>query len=222
MRIDGSAVAQASREEELCFRCHSDDSASNTNRVPRVVPDANVRRAFQPGNPSLHPVGTAGRSTDVPSLKPGWTAASVLRCTDCHANDAGPGAGGSGPAGPHGSRWAPILERRYDNTDPNQESSAAYDLCYKCHERASILGDASFPRHHLHVTDERTSCSVCHDAHGVDGTQGAGGSGTHLVNFDSRVVKANSKGVLRFTDLGSRRGSCSLLCHGEDHDELKY
>jgi hypothetical protein len=50
-------------------------------------------------------------------------------------------------------------------------------------------------------------------------------SGTnHLVNFNTTYV---TKSVSRnagptFTDTGTGRGSCTLTCHGKDHNPLSY
>jgi len=98
----GKVVAAATKEYQICFKCHSDDADQNPRRIVRDSNQANIRRRFDPANPSYHPVVAAGRNPDVPSLKTGWTTASVIRCTDCHNNDTGPGNGGTGPKGPHG------------------------------------------------------------------------------------------------------------------------
>ena len=139
----------------------------------------------------------------------------MIFCGDCHNSDQGKGAGGSGPSGPHGSLYAPILERQLTLSDGSQESSGAYALCYKCHNRSSILADESFPLHRLHVVDEQTSCLTCHDPHGS-------AQNTHLINFSSRSVQADSRGRLEFIDEGPQRGSCALSCHGVEHSPATY
>ena len=111
---------------------------------------------------------------------------------------------------------------RYDTTDNTQESPAAYELCYKCHNRSSILGDESFDDHDKHIRGEDTPCSVCHDAHGIASSQGTMTGNSHLINFDLSVVFPNSNNQLNFIDQGFRRGACNLRCHGEDHDNENY
>ncbi len=214
----GTPLSVATYEYEVCYKCHADDAASNPDRIPRLDAQANIRKQFDPGNVSFHPVETAGRNADVPSLKSPYTTASRITCTDCHNNDAGSG----GTNGPHGSRWSFLLERRYETSLPTVESSAVYALCYKCHSRQSILDDRSFDKHKKHI-DEDIPCASCHAAHGVESNSASsGGDHTHLINFDSRVVFPNSRGVIEFVDEGRFQGNCSMLCHGEDHDQEDY
>jgi len=74
----------------------------------------------------------------------------------------------------------------------------------------------------MHVRDENTPCSVCHDAHGVSATLGNETNNSHLINFDVSVVRPNASGLLRFVDQGETSGSCDLACHGEDHNGYAY
>ena len=215
--LAGMSVSRARAEYEICLKCHADTN-DPAERILRVVDQPNIRRAINPANPSFHPIAGPGRGAEVPSLRPPYTTLSTLACTDCHANDAGPGAGGAGPRGPHGSRWPWLLERRYETADPVDESPDAYALCYKCHERGSILADQSFASHRKHVVGARTPCSVCHDAHGIDGALGTPTGDAHLVNFDRRVVLPNAKGERAYESLGIGREVCSLRCHGVEHD----
>ena len=69
-------------------------------------------------------------------------------CTDCHNSDDNREFGGTGPNGPHGSKWTHILERQYElsqapgpgqlitNLFPNPDLSVngPYALCGKCHD----------------------------------------------------------------------------------------
>ena len=222
LTISGSVTTSVSFEYELCFKCHSDGLSTYTKRIPRVATQPDIRLKFTSNNPSFHPVAAAGTNPDVPSLLTTWTTASRTKCSDCHSNNSGPGAGGTGPRGPHGSIWEPILERRYDTGDPVTESSAAYALCYKCHSRTSILGNTSFREHNKHIVGENTSCSVCHDPHGIAASQQGAGANRHLINFDTRVVRPNSSGRLEFIDQGRFRGTCYLTCHGENHNPESY
>jgi predicted CXXCH cytochrome family protein len=211
----GSLVNPITREFELCYRCHADSVGRAPAAVSRHVPQTNKRLQFSTGNASFHPVETVGRNSSVPSLIAPWTASSLVTCTDCHANNQGPGAGGTGPRGPHGSAFSPILERQLITADNQPESEAAYALCYKCHSRSSILNDESYKGHRKHIVDERTACSTCHDSHGVQGA-------THLINFNSLYVTPSSNGRLEFVDKGASRGECSLTCHGKDHTAWSY
>ena len=128
----------------------------------------------------------------------------------------------TGASGPHGSTFEPILSMPYVTADDTPESPTAYALCYSCHSRDSILADESFSEHDKHIREERTPCSVCHDAHGVSSVQGNPRNNTHLINFDTTVVRPNALGSLQFEDQGRYAGSCDLACHGFDHQNETY
>lgn len=211
----GVIVPEITRQSELCYRCHADSVARGPALIPRENVETNTRMEFNGGNMSFHPVETVGKNNNVPSLISPYTTATMMYCTDCHNNNEGPGSGGTGPNGPHGSIYRPILERQLVLTDFTTETSASYALCYKCHSRDSILGDASFKGHRSHVVDHQTSCVTCHDPHGVQSRKA-------LVNFNRTYVTPSSNGRIDFTSTGIFRGNCSLTCHGKDHDALSY
>lgn len=213
----GAVVNPVSNEFELCFRCHADSGNRGPARVTRQFVQTNTRLEFQGSNASFHSILAVGPNSSVPSLITPWTTASRMYCTDCHNNNQGPGAGGAGPKGPHGSAFTPLLERRLELTDNQNESSAIYALCYKCHSRTSILGDQSFKYHKKHIVDEKTACTTCHDSHGVAAT-------TNLINFNTTYVTKSNRlnSGPSFTDTGVRRGTCTLTCHGKDHDAWNY
>jgi hypothetical protein len=210
----GAPINPLSREYELCFRCHADSSGSKAY-VTRQYPETNTRFEFDPVNASYHPVLNIGRNPDVPSLISPYTTVSMIQCASCHNNDQGPQNSGTGPNGPHGSAYPPLLERQLLLTDGLAESLASYALCYKCHDRNRILNDTSFPEHNKHIVGEKTACTVCHDPHGVKNK-------THLINFDRNVVGPDSTGKLLFEDSGRFRGRCYLRCHNEDHNPKSY
>ncbi len=186
-------------EAQLCLLCHG--PAANR---PADQPDASKQFSAV----SFHPVLAPGRGSLVPSLIRPLTTASTIGCTDCHGNnDAG------GPAGPHGSLYAPLLVRNYARDDNQPESPARYDLCYGCHDRNSILSDASFPLHRKHVVELKAPCSACHSGHGSEQP--------HLVEFDTSIVQPNGKGMRAFLPQGGG-GQCFLSCHGSNHDPESY
>ncbi|WP_305046727.1 multiheme c-type cytochrome [Geoalkalibacter sp.] len=214
----GSFVTQISEEYELCYRCH----AESANRPARST---NKHALFKTTNPSFHPVEGEGANAYVISLREPYKARktrpgeiSTISCSDCHGSD-----DPSGPRGPHGSRFRGLLKRNYEMDTGRPESDYAYALCYGCHSRSSILGNESFPHHALHiqgrpgVRDSGTSCHTCHDAHGSTRYQ-------HLIRFNEDVVRPNAAGQLKFDSRGvaSRHGSCSLNCHGAEHDQKSY
>lgn len=210
----GAVVNSISKEYELCFRCHGDSVNRGAARIGRQYPQNNTRLEFAPSNRSFHPVVAQGRNNYVPSLLSPWTTSSYVYCTDCHNSDQGPKAGGQGANGPHGSQFSPLLERQLELTDNQFESPQDYALCYKCHNRSSILGDQSFRYHKLHVADQRTACTTCHDSHGS--TQ------PHLINFNTTYVLPGSLGSISYRSEGAMHGTCTLKCHGVDHKNSAY
>ena len=221
--IGGAYIEQAQYEYEVCFRCHADSAVPSSGRIVRQAYTANLRLKFAVTNPSYHPLVGPSPGGDTVSLQPNLPTGSMIRCTDCHNNDTGPGSGGGGTSGPHGSIYPFLLERNYTVTDDNSESEFEYAMCYKCHRRASILGNESFKEHRKHIQGENAPCSACHDPHGVSLTVGGGSDHTHLINFDTTIVRPEPRtGKIEFRDLGRFAGSCTLICHGEEHRDEDY
>lgn len=221
--ITGTVVNPATAEYQVCLRCHADSTNKPAPRTPRQIVQNNTRLEFDPGNPSYHPVAAIGRNGNVQTLLSPWTTSSMMKCSDCHNNNAGPGAGGIGPKGPHGSTFTPLLERQYVTADRTTESATNYALCYKCHNRTTLLNSGgAFKEHQKHIVSERTPCNVCHDPHGVSATQGNATNNSKLINFDTSVVKPSSSGQLKFVSNGTSRGSCYLTCHGANHNPWSY
>jgi len=125
---------------------------------------------------------------------------SIITCSDCHGND-----DKSGPKGPHGSNYEFILKENYI-MESTPESPYAYELCYGCHRRASILNDESFNAHKRHVIYGKVSCFVCHDSHGSRDNE-------NLINFDTSIVYPNSLGQLNYIKLTPGKPRCFLNCH---------
>jgi predicted CXXCH cytochrome family protein len=222
---DGNPVDPVNNEYEVCYKCHADSPGKPGPKTARQIVQDNVRLEFDPGNPSYHPVEAAGVNPDVPSLKSPWTTSSIIYCTDCHNNDAGPRAGGAAPDGPHGSIYPSILGWQFETADNTPESAAAYELCYRCHDRTSILADASFKEHKKHIQGVGASCNICHDPHGVSSTQGNITNNSHLINFNTAVVLPDpNSGLLEYrdTDPAGFKGECYLKCHNVKHSPKKY
>ncbi|MDA8428953.1 MAG: hypothetical protein M0T70_06825 [Geobacteraceae bacterium] len=232
----GVRVPEATAEYEVCFKCHGDSP-----NLPKT--ERNKRLEFSPNNPSFHPVEERGRGRNVPSLISPLNTNSTITCSDCHNND-----NQLGPRGPHGSIYSPILTLNYGTKDGFQESNYQYALCYKCHDRQSILGDKSFPFHNRHVVKAKASCYSCHTAHGSQ-------ANTHLIRFNPEVVglpaqqqapmttlappgaqlkfsalqlidqtsfTAGATELGRYVDFGNGHGECFLSCHGTVHNPATY
>ena len=214
----GNFITEITQEYELCYKCHG-------RSVNLPVGSTDKQLEFRLTNKSYHPVEGEGANAFVISLKEPYAARkqrpgdiSIISCSDCHGSD-----NEAGPRGPHGSSYPGLLSTNYDIEDARPESIYAYALCYKCHERISILGNESFPYHSLHILGDRgrdlpgTSCFTCHDAHGSPGSQ-------YLMRFNPDVVDMNLEGKLEYKAQGvaTRHGSCALSCHGVDHEPKTY
>jgi predicted CXXCH cytochrome family protein len=218
----GSPVRTARFEYETCFRCHAEGSVVLPS-VPRVIVQNNTRLEFDPSAISSHPVVTPSRGAEVPSLLPGIAPGTMIYCSDCHGSDNSARAGGFGASGVHGSIHKNLLVARYETGHSVIESQQSYDLCYKCHDRGSILGDESFPWHRKHIVEARNSCSACHDSHGISSAQGRRMNHTHLINFDAtQAFPDRITGRLEFIDRGRFGGECFLSCHGHNHSGTSY
>jgi hypothetical protein len=204
---------------QVCLRCHGDRPVPIRGSIVRNVDRPNIRRQISPISASRHPIATPSRSSEVPSLLPGFRGQRIS-CQDCHNYD---GAVGilSTANGPHGSNNAFLLADEYSTRDFTIESPQAYALCYRCHDRNSVLNDESFSFHRRHVVDRSSPCSACHAPHGVPGSAL---EHSHLINFDRSIVRSvvAPGGGLRFRDLGRFQGSCTLLCHGVTHLNFRY
>ena len=219
----GAEVLELQNEYELCYRCHGYSTARGPARVQRQYPETNKLLQFDPGNASFHPVEGVGKNPAVPSLILPWRVSSVMYCTDCHNSDQGPNTGGTGPNGPHGSAFTPLLERNLVLTDGQSEAVSIYALCYKCHDEASILRDDSFATiakpdrgHRYHIVDQKTACTTCHDSHGV-------AMQANLINFNTTYVTDSTLGgPVKYTSTGGGHGTCTLTCHGKDHNATAY
>src|SRR5581483_6468077 len=132
---DGISVLKpAVNQYENCLRCHGTSTGKTTNPVAfgylptGVVSTAdplNILPQFSLTATSSHPV-MHDRTSPLPqpSLRlnmlnvdgttPGRATGTRIFCTDCHNSDDNREFGGTGPNGPHGSKWWHLLERRYE------------------------------------------------------------------------------------------------------------
>lgn len=190
--LSGMRKARAEKESEVCYNCHSDSA-----NLP--YESSNIRLAFDPANASYHPVERAAKGRSQ-SLFREISQGSFITCTNCHE--------------PHGSDYPPLLRANYNLTD-GAESLYAYELCYNCHNRDSILSNQSFKGsttafrdygHKEHIVYQRTSCFTCHASHGSN-------VNPNLIEFDSSVVT----GSRQYFDYHGGRAQCNLTCHGKVH-----
>lgn len=236
--INGQHKGEIEYEYEMCFKCHGvpgNSSCDNrrcstaTNyQMSRQDNVYNLREKLDPSNPSLisyHPVTSNDPSndTEVPSLRfdtPLRRDGGQIYCGDCHGSENSPAAGGSGPAGPHGSQNESMLALSYDLSRSTGQSGA---LCLKCHDAGNLFNNESF-LHREHVLEQGASCATCHDPHGSSAFP-------HLINF---LVSSSASGQLQvitgtgsydqptWEDNGRYSGTCYLNCHGTVHDGSSY
>ena len=239
-------VRPAKYQYQTCLRCHGPRPGKPPDVTKYGYIPARLDAASNPRNvisqfsftaASSHPV-TRPRSSPFPQpslltnmwnlngTSQGRVMGSQIFCTDCHNSDDNREFGGSGPSGPHGSKWTHILERRYEfsqapvpgqlitNLFPNPDLSVngPYALCGKCHSLTNIVQNASFKQHGKHI-NAGLSCSTCHTAHGA-ASAGANITGQRLINFDVNVVAPNAGAPITYN-----RGAntCTLTCHGQAH-----
>ena len=215
---EGSEIDHITYEYEVCFKCHGNNPVSIFSAISRQITQTNTIMEFDQANPSYHPITVAGANNNVPSLLPGMDESRIIYCTDCHSSDST-----SQIRGPHGSRHPFLLAYQYETADGTQESPSAYELCYQCHDRESILDEkGSFKYHKKHIEEYKTPCSVCHDPHGISFSQGSSTNNSNLINFDTSIVFSDSNGRLEFEDEGTFRGQCFLECHDEEHSPKSY
>lgn len=218
--VAGSVIKPATYKYEVCLKCHGLQEPT-TQGIVRAGGTRNIRLKIDPNNPSYHPVAAPGKNLTITGLDPAYSSSSQIDCTDCHNNDEWT-AGGTQPRGPHGSNYEWILAKQYQTDDTTSGTTADSELCYSCHDSTTLLSSGNFP-HNSHVTLDDISCAVCHDAHGSRDNK-------FLIDFmvqnklGATVVTASSGGQLQFTPdpLNPGHGSCSLTCHGHDHNPSTY
>jgi len=223
--IAGASIDTAVYKYEICLKCHGEQEPVTAGFF-RTDSTRNIRLRINPANQSFHPVAAPGTNPTITGLVPPLTASSQIDCLDCHDNDSWVDGGGQ-PRGPHGSNFAPILASQYQSEDPVVESFNSYALCYGCHDRSTLLTPVlppfgvGFP-HDTHVVNDQASCAVCHDAHGSR-------NNTFLVDFLTRtlagadvVTPPLAGGSIQFVPTSPGHGSCSLSCHGYDHNPSVY
>ncbi len=241
-----TAVDPIVNQYENCFRCHGSSSGKAVRPMYGYLPvravsggdPLNIITQFSITSTSSHPVTHVSNSAlPQPSLlsamwnlngtTPGRPMGTQIFCTDCHNADDNREFGGTGPNGPHGSKWTHILERRYEFNqavipgqlitnlyqNPDLSVNGPYALCGKCHNLSNIMTNASFSQHKSHITAGFT-CSVCHTAHGMGGVN-PNISGQRLVNFDANVVAQNGAFPVSYN---RSTNTCTLTCHNRVHN----
>jgi len=245
---DGTTVlTPAVNQYENCLRCHGMSSGKQIlpiygyfpNRAVSAGDPLNMIPQFSMTATSSHPVMHASNSALAqPSLRThmlqldgvtnGRAMGTQIFCTDCHNSDDNREFGGTGANGPHGSRWAHILERRYEFSQaatpgglitnlfptPDLTINGPYAMCDKCHNLAQQVAKNTSWQYHSNHMNDGFSCSTCHTAHGMGATS-ATITGERLINFDVNVVAPNNGQPISYNHATN---SCVLVCHQTAHN----
>jgi hypothetical protein len=181
----------------------------------------------------------------------GFTTDSTIRCSNCHASDSqavAPLAAGADLA-PHASKFQGILLQNY-RSRVLKSASEGYDaadfaLCLSCHDGSpfAVRGTnaaSNFALHGKHLTalagkgsggtdidtpgagQGNAICAECHFRLHSTTFQVPGQSidGSRLVNFAPDVTP--SGGRLAWTPGAPGDNSCTLTCHGHQHEGSTY
>ncbi len=130
---------------QICFGCHAGPESARLTRGHQDLGALFSEAAVSAHRPGAMPL----RRQELPSLRAGLFN-GPLDCTSCHTNPDGTGA-----RGPHASPFPSLLKAEFARESdlgrfPGRDR--VNELCFKCHDRYSILGNQSFALHAQHVT----------------------------------------------------------------------
>lgn len=207
--LSGQYLEEVSREYEICLKCHSDAVGGQAGK--------DIRAQFSPGARSMHPVTRPAMGSHQVSLTKARAIGVTMTCSDCHRSE-----DPRGPRGPHGSMYEFMLGGNYSTDGRGDESPLAYQFCYSCHDRNSILGNESFSLHREHIVGDPirgvpgTSCYTCHASHSSE-------TNPFLIRFNREIVSEVQPGNrIDYRSLGEKSGECYLTCHGQTHNPGRY
>jgi hypothetical protein len=217
------------KQYEVCYKCHSSWTTLDAGM-------RDLAQQFDPRAPSFHPVVAAGTNATTAMANslaggtglPHLTVGDTIECQDCHASDGIPANVsrvtlylGPTPRGPHGSANPKLLRAAYRTSGNPTTTTSANALCFICHSSAPFTGGSStatnFSLHRKHFSEGL--CNDCHaDLHGSRLSAGYEDGGfTRLVSFGPNVT-----GAIRWTPKSAGTGSCTMSCHGENHNNETY
>jgi predicted CXXCH cytochrome family protein len=205
-------LSEPRAEYQLCFKCHSSWTTQPTGQTDLAL-------ELNPANASYHPVEAAGRdpAIEAGAFVPGWSAASLTRCGDCHGSDFVGAAGG-----PHASSYRYILKQPY--TASSQSRTMAPDeICFQCHVHDvyanpsasdALRANSRFNKpgadkgHAEHAGEENVPCYACHVTHGA-------ADRGHL------IITGRNPGIISYTETANG-GTCLPTCHGSRSYTTNY
>jgi len=199
----GAKLIKNATESALCFTCHN-GTGSNYNTQSQM--DQN------PAVNAMHPIivnlpNNNGSYSIIPNTTAGLAPPGPYTCSQCH--------------NPHGDVGnSKLLRARYETTEYVTYAALPdpYAACWSCHVSGPILNDTTFfPTHSAHILQRQSPCTACHfSPHGV--------SNAELVKFNPSMVSGSPSAGLgpSYVDNGLHSGSCTLSCHGYDHNNSSY
>lgn len=177
-----------------------------------------------------------------------FTVNDTVRCSDCHADSATVGATQFNAT--HASPNRGMLNRPYRDrlllTTSEPGSTSRFALCFTCHTdvpfKSQTSSGTAFRYHWLHtmnISGKGTYgtgsidsdgagngdalCAECHFRlhSNINAVAGQTIDGSRLVNFAPNVQTWG--GVIAWTKRnGQTAGTCTLMCHGQDHQGTAY
>ncbi len=203
--INGQHMERSLHQYEICLKCHTDKMGAKSSEM-------SLDRVFAVNVRSQHPVTVPLSGRLLPSMVDKAMTGQRMKCSDCHRS-----SDRDGPRGPHGSDYEFMLSGNYNRDVYVRESAFAFEFCYSCHDRFSILGNESFPFHREHIEGDPvsgrkgTSCYTCHASHGSP-------ENPNLIKFNLQAVTGEKSGRrVEYLETSQGSGTCVLECHGHNH-----
>lgn len=198
-------------EYQLCFKCHSSWTTQPSGQTDLAL-------VLNPANPSHHAVEAPGNNPNIAAqaFAPGWSAASIVRCGDCHGSDFG------SVRGPHGSIYPRLLRASYPASSLDRDMSSD-ELCFKCHaydvyannaapqsvkELSRFNAPAESHGHTRHVSSHRVPCYACHVTHGS-------------TSQPFLIATGRNPGLNSYTRTANG-GACGPNCHEPESYTVNY
>ncbi len=228
-------VANGAKVE--CINCHNPhmDNATNQN----ISPDnwyqqwagrrVDLCLACHDGAP---PTVTGGPAPAV-SLPAAWSGTGYNKSTYVSStHDANLSAWGCSHChDEHGFNNLSMLLENYTIADftPYTYGNNDYSICWSCHIEADIVESSGGTRadnafedlHEKHVNGENSPCIHCHDAHSPFDA-GEAGLIDLVYGVNNMDIDLNGETHSSTFWISGNTGSCSLFCHGENHNPLDY
>ena len=199
----GVSLEPYALESAVCFTCHNGTGSSlNIETEMNLDPNSNALHPIKVNLPNNN-----GTYSYTPNTTAGIAPPGPYDCSQCHNphEDVGNGE---------------LLKQTYNTSEyvTYTTSPDPYAQCWTCHNSNTITTDTTlFPLHEAHIITDRASCSACHySPHGVAGPKMIRFNPTYV--FPSTIAGTGPA----YVSGGANKGSCTLTCHGHDHNNAGY